>query len=1524
MKRCNSCRRNTFCALIAGRNAPKIPQTCFQWAAVVLLAGGAKSVFAQQVDTFDPSFTGPSTGVPQDGSGTWDGVTADWYNSPSGTAGGSDVIWPNDGVTVAQFGNPSTTTSGLGGTAGTVNLAENISAGGLILNQPASGNYTINAASDNLALESNGLIVSGGSPTIAVGNGEDFTNIGVTTIGNSAYPSTSLTMSGLGTWSTAPGGSTSFVVGGGSNASLQMTNLANFVFNNPTFSSPSAGGEFDVGVQANGVANVTLAATSSITAAIVRVGDSEGTSGSANTSTLNLGSGSATIDAGVINIGGGSITGQGSINGASGTPSAQIDSGVVQFAGATGSLTIGPIAGASGAQALGPFINIGVGGSGTTNVSGTLNLDGHNVNINAASLDLGQRISGSGNSATGVLSFDTGTINVGTVYMSHVNGSSSGGTGTSTLNIGSSTASTELFDVNGSNYVTNTDDFTLASANTTSSTAYFSNSVININGGTALINSNMYASHTGSLNSTHATINLQGGTLNMNRNEIGGTGDFVTFNATSGTLENVGAINRSSGISAGLVKTGTGTLTLLGTNTWTNQTTINAGTLVAGAADAMAPNASVDVSIGLLDVSQFANIVPSLTVNSSGTLNLGIGNLLTDNGAATFGGTLNVSGTASGSSIELMSYTSETGVFASVPTIPGYTLEYTPTELELVQGLLSLTWNNAGASAPDDGKTWDTTSNNWNNGANATTYADGSFVTFNDANNATSNGGTNPNAYNVTLNSTVSPGSLTVNNSLGNYTFTGTGSIAGSTSLIKNGTGTLSIGAANTYTGGTQINSGGVVINSGGTLGASTNTVTLGTSAAALGSSTTPVATLTLNTNVMVGSFASQTNNSAADVITIAPNASLTDSGNFIVGPVNNNTNSTNYTGALTAAGGGSLTIAGSLFVAQASYENGGGGKDTTAANLSGLNSVSVNNITGTVGVGDYANSLGVLILADTTSGALAPSNFLNAAELDVGNTQAFNDAGTSTLTLGSGTNTIEANSINIGFGKTGGIINWSSDSTSSSSLVIEGTGGNGALANITLGQASAGTYTNGELAQLLLAGHFANVQTNTLIVGDSIGNSANGPNASVTFDTGTFSAQSVEIAADTGGTSTTGPISSITVGGASPNTTSTGTFTIGSQGGGAFDLGVFTGSATAAETSLFTINSGTVNIYSNIVVDNTSASGTVTSTLTLAGNGVLNMEGNRIGNNGGQGSGDMPITTVNLAPNATDTPTLENLGSSGINNAGLTMNGLGILILAGSNTYTGPTNVSSGTLLVANAGALPSNTAATITGGTLKLATSTGLATLSSLTISGTGALDLTNNHVIINYNGDPDPMSTIYSYLKSGYNNGAWNGPGIISSQIRIANANPNSPQYGIGFSDGNDKINGHSIVSGLSSGQIELKYTLLGDANLDGTVNGADFSILAANFGQGYTNWDQGNFLFSPAVNGADFSALAHNFGQGDSGADAGVTQADIAALDSFAVANGLPLPAVGAVPEPVAGGLLVGAGFAMLARRRRRVD
>jgi fibronectin-binding autotransporter adhesin len=271
------------------------------------------------------------------------------------------------------------------------------------------------------------------------------------------------------------------------------------------------------------------------------------------------------------------------------------------------------------------------------------------------------------------------------------------------------------------------------------------------------------------------------------------------------------------------------------------------------------------------------------------------------------------------------------------------------------------------------------------------------------------------------------------------------------------------------------------------------------------------------------------------------------------------------------------------------------------------------------------------------------------------------------------------------------------------------------------------------------------------------------------------------------------------------------------------------------------------------------------------------------------------------------------------VNSSGnYSITGGGLIVATGGFTKTGTSTLTLGVGLTASSFA--------INGGNVVLASNTTASSgwtstnpvsninVSSLTIAANSVLDISNNHVIIDY-GATDPMSTILGYLKSGFNNGAWNGTsGIISS---TAQTKTNGLTYSVGWADGNDKT---GAVKNLTSGEIELKYTLVGDANLDGTVNGSDFSILAANFGLGVTNWDQGNFLYTSSVNGSDFSALAANFGQGDSGA--AVTPADIAALDSFAAANGLPAPTIAAVPEPASIGLLALGTVTVLSRRQRR--
>ncbi len=64
-------------------------------------------------------------------------------------------------------------------------------------------------------------------------------------------------------------------------------------------------------------------------------------------------------------------------------------------------------------------------------------------------------------------------------------------------------------------------------------------------------------------------------------------------------------------------------------------------------------------------------------------------------------------------------------------------------------------------------------------------------------------------------------------------------------------------------------------------------------------------------------------------------------------------------------------------------------------------------------------------------------------------------------------------------------------------------------------------------------------------------------------------------------------------------------------------------------------------------------------------------------------GSAASPITNVNF-PAAGQTSTIQTLGGAGVNGAGLTMRTPpGTLVLAGSNTFIGGTNVNSGNLAV-------------------------------------------------------------------------------------------------------------------------------------------------------------------------------------------------------------------------------------------------
>jgi autotransporter-associated beta strand protein len=266
-----------------------------------------------------------------------------------------------------------------------------------------------------------------------------------------------------------------------------------------------------------------------------------------------------------------------------------------------------------------------------------------------------------------------------------------------------------------------------------------------------------------------------------------------------------------------------------------------------------------------------------------------------------------------------------------------------------------------------------------------------------------------------------------------------------------------------------------------------------------------------------------------------------------------------------------------------------------------------------------------------------------------------------------------------------------------------------------------------------------------------------------------------------------------------------------------------------------------------------------------------------------------------------------------------VTASGSNVVTLSGSNSYSGGTTVSAGKLVIGAAGALPANSNVSITGGTLQLGASTGGETLSGLSIAAGGSFDVNNNHVLLSYTAGTRAAAdaAVLGYLLNGYNGGAWNGTsgssagGGIDSSAAAANHG-----YALGYADGADHV-----VTGLSSGQIEIKYTLLGDANLDGLVSGDDFTILVGNLGKsGEDQWDEGNFLYSSqgVITGDDFTALVSNLGKQANGTDIVLPASDYAAIDAYAAANDLSL----SVPEPASIGFIALIGFGALGRRGRR--
>ena len=131
----------------------------------------------------------------------------------------------------------------------------------------------------------------------------------------------------------------------------------------------------------------------------------------------------------------------------------------------------------------------------------------------------------------------------------------------------------------------------------------------------------------------------------------------------------------------------------------------------------------------------------------------------------------------------------------------------------------------------------------------------------------------------------------------------------------------------------------------------------------------------------------------------------------------------------------------------------------------------------------------------------------------------------------------------------------------------------------------------------------------------------------------------------------------------------------------------------------------------------------------------------------------------------------------------------------------------------------------------------------------------------VDIAYSG-ASPVAAIAGYIKSGQ----------IKSTAIAAN-----PGTGIGYADSADHV-----VVGQPANTVQVEFTVLGDTNLDGTVNFTDLVALAQHYNSTTAVWDQGDFNGDGTVNFTDLVALAQNYNKSRPAGSFAVSNSSLANL------------------------------------------
>ena len=892
------------------------------------------------------------------------------------------------------------------------------------------------------------------------------------------------------------------------------------------------------------------------------------------------------------------------------------------------------------------------------------------------------------------------------------------------------------------------------------------------------------------------------------------SGGVISF-TNSGNINISSNINSDTGAGGGsgggLQMNGPGILTLGGVNTYTGTTVLSAGTIQVSSDSNLGNSATgLEFNGGALEITSTMGSSRAISFTGAGTIDvdaLAIGTLsgsITGGGAITVNGpgALILSGTNSFSgpvtigSTGSLQFNTVASFPSAVDVIDNGTLLFsnpgatTVTASGMISGSGDLTMLGGGTLVLSGSNTYGGTTTislgtlqiDGAQSLSGVSVVDNSALVFNNSTTATipqdisgmgtvtvQGGGTvilsGTNTYiGIT---TISLGTLQIDNGVsfpslssvvddGSLVFnqsgiaTALGSISGSGALTMQGSGTLILGGSNTYLGTTTISSGTLQINSTTGLPAN-NTVTDDSS---LVFNNSGIATVSAN---------------------ISGSGSLTmqGTGTAILSGANS------YLGTTTISSGILQINAANSLPMNMVNDNGLLNFNVPGSyTFSGL-------ITGTGSVGQIGS--GTLTLSNPGN------NFSGGVTISGGGVATF----TSTSNFGSPTSTITLNNGTLDAPL--GTLSF----TSQHAILLESGGGTISVddpaCTITLQGNISGT---GALmlpgpGNMIFSGD--NTYSGLTTIGSGflqIDNADSFPFGSSVIDDGAFIFTHSGTASLAGGISGSGTLTMQGTGTLllSGNNTYTGTTTISSGilqinafnslsgGGDVVDNSVlnFTQSGTATISSLIS-GSGTVNLLSNgtLVLSNAAnsyAGGTSVSNngiLQITDDGQLGMSGTSLTLN--NGTFDLPVGTLALTSArpifltgpgifSVDDPLGTLTLQGNISGAGsLTKQGVGTLVLQGSDTYLGTTTITSGVLQIDNANSLPSGQNIFDNGSLIF--NDSGTSTISGV-ISGSGSVSLISNGTLIlgntgnSYTGGTNISNNGTVQITSGFQLGGLNG--------------------------------------------------------------------------------------------------------------------------------------------------------------------